>query len=76
MNLGLYHPRVRFTDLLGVLRRFLARPLELELGTRMIAAAVAFSYARSRRTSLAFSKTSRLLSPQGLRPLWYLKSIQ
>ena len=37
---------------------------------------VACLYARSRRTSCAFSRTSRLLRPQGLRPLWYLKSIQ
>jgi hypothetical protein len=36
---------------------------------------VANSYARNKRVRCAFSKIRCLLRPQGLRPLWYLKSI-
>jgi hypothetical protein len=36
---------------------------------------VACSYARSKRAKCAFCKIRRLFRPQGLRPLWYLKSI-
>ena len=68
-------PRGRFhaACVHALLRRASTKPAGVP---GMIAVPVACSYARSRRANLAFSKTSRLVRPQGLRPLWYLKSIQ
>lgn len=71
MNLS--WPQIRCSRLLYLFRIFV-QPSQKRFSGHLNF--VARSYAWSRRISCACSNTSRLLSPQGLRPLWYLKSIQ
>lgn len=58
-----------------VVLRFGRVPLRYRQRCYWNARPVARSYALSSRANCFFSRTSRLLRPQGLRPLWYLKSI-